>query len=241
MSITELKIYFDLSPESKSKILDKYAKKFDLGYFFVDSEDGYCYLFDENGKEKDISLVHEINEDIILLDIKKIAIPNNVTSIGYKAFRSCSKLTSVTIPNSVTNIEYAAFSGCIELESVMIPDSVTSIGNFAFSWCKSLTSVTIPDSVTSIGYQTFYNCSGLKSVMIGNGMTSIKSAAFSGCSGLVSVTIPDSVTSIEDWVFEGCNNLKSIIFKGKTIDQVKAMENYPFGTEDESVIKGELN
>ena len=104
MSIHELKIYFDLNPESKSKILDKYAKKFDLGYFFVDSEDGQCYLFDRYGKEKDVSLIHEINDYMILDDIKKIVIPNNVTSIGYKAFRSCSKLTSVTIPHGVTSI-----------------------------------------------------------------------------------------------------------------------------------------
>ena len=51
MSIHEIKIYLDLNPESKSKVLDKYASKVDLGYFFFDSENGHCYLFDKDGKE----------------------------------------------------------------------------------------------------------------------------------------------------------------------------------------------
>ena len=219
MSITELKIYLDLSPKSKSKTLDKYAKKFDLSsYFFIDSEDGQCYLFDRYGKEKDVSLIHEINDYMILDDIKKIVIPNNVTSIGYKAFRSCSKLTSVTIGTGVTNI-----------------------GTYAFSWCKRLTSMTIGRSVMSIKAGAFYSCSGLTSVTIPNNMTCIGEYAFYSCSGLTSVTIPNSVTSIGDWAFYSCNNLKSLVFKDKTIDQVKSMKYYPFGIKDKSVIKAEFS
>ena len=172
MSIHEIKIYLDLNPESKPKVLDRYAKKFDLGYFFVDSEDGRCYLFDRYGKEKDISVIHDITEDMIPINIEKIVIPNNMTRIG----------------------------------------------SYAFSWCKRLTSVTIPNSVTSIEY-----------------------AAFRKCSSLTNVTIPNSVTNIEYWVFEYCSKLKSLIFKNKTIKQVKSIKSYPFGLDDESVIKVELS
>jgi hypothetical protein len=45
------------------------------------------------------------------------------------------------------------------------------------------------------------------------------------------------VKSIGDDAFNKCNSLKEAVFKGKTLDEVKAMENYPFGIEDESVIK----
>ncbi len=45
-------------------------------------------------------------------------IPNNVTSIGSRAFEGSSGLTSVIIPNGVTNIGTRAFYGCSSLTSV---------------------------------------------------------------------------------------------------------------------------
>ena len=196
MSIYELKILFDLNPESKLKVLDKHAKRFRLGYFFVDSNDGHFYLFDEHGNEKNVSVIHEINYDMIPKDIQKIVIPDYVANIWDMAFFSCSGLTNVTIPDSVTSIGDLVFRNCSSLTNVIIPDSVTSIGSWAFEDCINLMSVTIGNGVMNIGYRVFHDC----------------------------------------------NNLKSLIFKGKTIDQVKLMENYPFGIiEDESVIKAELS
>lgn len=46
-------------------------------------------------------------------EIKDLAIPNNIKSIGCDAFHNCVGLTSVTIPNSVTSIGSRAFKGCI--------------------------------------------------------------------------------------------------------------------------------
>ena len=65
-------------------------------------------------------------------------IPDNVTSIGYGAFKGCSSLTSITIPDSVTLIGYSAFWHCSSLTSITIPNSVTSIEKWAFNDCKSL-------------------------------------------------------------------------------------------------------
>ena len=187
MSIYELKILFDLNPESKLKVLDKHAKQFRLNffspnyffvdsedrhcYFFVDSEDGHCYVFDRYGKERDVSLVYEITEFMIPKDIKKIVIPDGITSIGDFAFSICS------------------------FTSVIIPDSAMYIGSYAFAGCSNLINAIAPNNVWYIGHDAFYKCS----------------------------------------------NLKSLVFKNKTLKQVKSMENYPFGIKDESIIKAELS
>ena len=100
------------------------------------------------------------------------------------------------------------------IKKIVIPDSVICIRSYAFSASRRLMSIMIPNSVTNIG-----------------------TYAFKGCSGLTSVTIPDSVTNIGYCAFARCYSLKELVFKGKTIDDVKAMNGYPFGIKDTSIIR----
>jgi hypothetical protein len=137
-------------------------------------------------------------------------IPENVISIGERAFFSCNNLAAVTIPNSVTSIGESAFYRCSSLALVTIPNSVTSIGGGAFLACSNLAAVTIPNSVTSIDNSAFLGCSSLTSVTIPNSVTSIDHAAFEVCSSLISVTIPNSVTSIGIYAFYRCRSLTAI-------------------------------
>ena len=168
MTIIELQIMFDLDKKRKIDILKKYAKKINLGFFLIDSDDGQCYLFDGYGNLDDVLKVGAIDEDCIPKDIVNIVIPNGVTCIKAWTFYDCNRLENIVIPNSVMRI----------------------------------------------GEGAFYNCHGL-----------------------TSMTIPNSVIDIRDEAFDGCSNLKSLIFERKTIDEAKSMKNYPFGIEDESIIK----
>lgn len=97
-----------------------------------------------------------------------------------------------------------------KFDEIVIPEGVTDIGACAFYECKRLKKITIPDSVTSIGLWAFKLCSKLKSVII-----------------------PDSVTSIGHAAFEDCPSF--VIFKGKTIEEVRSMECYPWNFYPEKI------
>ena len=107
----------------------------------------------------------ETASNTLVTGCKNTIIPSSVKIIGYRAFYSCSGLTSITIPDSVTTIREEAFGNCIGLTSLTIPSSVTSIGKCAFYSCYGLTSVSIPSSVTSIGEKAFYCASLLGSLL----------------------------------------------------------------------------
>lgn len=166
--------------------------------------------------------------------VTSVVIPEDMTSIGNKAFYECFLLTSITIPNSVTSIGDDAFHNCSSLNSITIPNSVTSIGDEAFCNCSALASITIPESVTSIGYDAFLNTPWYNnkpdgvmyigkllykfkgnmpantSINIEEGTISICDRAFYRCSNLTSIAIPNSVTSIGDYAFYVCTSLKGL-------------------------------
>ena len=105
---------------------------------------------------------------------------------------------------------------------------------------KNITKCIIPNSIISISINAFSDCDSLTSITIPNSVINIGNSVFWGCESLTSIIIPDSVTSIGDWAFWGCKSLKEVVFKGKTLNEVKQIENYSFGIEDENVIKCEL-
>ena len=68
-------------------------------------------------------------------------------------------------------------------------------------------------------------------------LSSIGELAFSGCGSLASATIPAAVESIGNNAFYNCGALSSLTFEGKTLEQIQAMDNYPWGVADPSIIK----
>ena len=96
--------------------------------------------------------------------IKRIIIGDGITTIGSRAFYTCSALISVTIPNSVTKIGDRAFEGCSALTSVTIPNSVKIIEGYAFSDCTNLQKVNIGNSVKTIGKYAFKNCTSVTQI-----------------------------------------------------------------------------
>lgn len=68
-----------------------------------------------------------------------VLIPDNVKTIGKKAFVNNKKVKKVVIKQGVSQVRPSAFKGCKNLQKIEIPTSVKKIANNAFSGCKNLT------------------------------------------------------------------------------------------------------
>ena len=167
----------------------------------------------------------ESSSNTLIAGCKSTVIPDNVTTIGEKAFNGSSGLTSIAIPESVTSIQKDAFFGCSSLTSVTVPNSVKEIGRSAFESCTSLTSVSIGSGVTSIGERAFYGCSGLTKADFASieslcriSFATIESNPLSsahhlyiGGQEVTDLVIPDNeVKSIGNYTFYGCSDLTSV-------------------------------
>ena len=137
---------------------------------------------------------------------------DRVTSIGYSAFYSCSKLTTVSFPK-VEIIDNCAFYYCISLTTISFP-AATSIGGYAFGRCRSLTTVNFP-AATLIGYSAFYSCSKLTTASFPVA-SYIGDSAFYSCSKLTTVSFP-KVEIIDNCAFYYCISLTTISFPAATI------------------------
>ena len=108
----------------------------------------------------------------------KIALPQNVTSLGFRALEN-TKITELNIPEGVTSIDDSCFSGCTYLSQINLPNSLFHIGNNCFYGCSALKAIIIPDIMLTLHEGSeFTHCPSLETVVIGSGMLRINDRAF---------------------------------------------------------------
>ena len=144
--------------------------------------------------------------------ITSIVLNDNLTTIGDRAFQSCSKLESIRIPESVVTLGGLAFYGCSSLREAIIGNGIKTLNNTTFAHCKALTNVSMPSNLDTIGAEVFYSCTALKEIDIPQSVKSIGNYAFYGCTSLTRVTIQANslLKSIGSSAFAGCNLLQFI-------------------------------
>lgn len=86
--------------------------------------------------------------------LKQINFPNNLKSIGKRAFFGTGKLQEIILPQKMTTIGDYAFCGS-GLNKITIPSGVTTIGEFAFANNSNMTSVNMALTVKEIGAGAF--------------------------------------------------------------------------------------
>lgn len=155
--------------------------------------------------------------------IKTLIIDEGVTSIGARAFQSCSNLSNVQLPNSLISIDSEAFYNCRSLTNITIPNGVSKINHSAFESCTNLTSFNVNAGNSNYSSQdgVLFNKDKTELIQypvgnerttydIPNSVRSIGDYAFSKCANLSNVTIPSSVTNIGDFAFQDCTSLTSV-------------------------------
>lgn len=171
-----------------------------------------------------------------------VTIPQGVTAIGYRAFRTNYQITALSFPNSVVSIDEGAFDTALtELQTLILPNSLQTIGvgafiqagsittlvipsgitvieDYAFYGLRSLTSLTLPTGLTSIGEYAFANPSALTSLTIPNGVTTIGNHAFREAGRLATLNLPSSLTSIGGYVFASSSSLLSYNYCGTSLN-----------------------
>ena len=104
-------------------------------------------------------------------------VATGVSVIGARAFKGCTKLTSITIPAYVTEIQSDAFSGCYGVTQVNFlgteRDGNLAIRERAFYRLTNTNfkSLVLPANLTELGQHAFGYCTNLKTVTINCGRT----------------------------------------------------------------------
>lgn len=90
------------------------------------------------------------------LPLKKVVLPDTITSIGEYAFYNCSELKEISLPSGLLTIGECAFRGCTKLESIVIPESLDTISYRAFYRCDRLRYITIMNKDVVVEDEAFY-------------------------------------------------------------------------------------
>lgn len=145
-----------------------------------------------------------------------IILPDNLKSIGYKAFSDCKSLSgNISFPEGLESIAAGAFMNCTNLSSISFPSTLVTLGqengtlysDGAFANCTGLCcEIVIPEKMESIGPNTFRGDNGLYGqIYLPESLRFLGEAAFRGCKGLSgSLKIPHKICQIPDECFQGC-------------------------------------
>lgn len=174
----------------------------------LDNDNGYPYYESYHTTANMISAYSFYK----LTNLRKVVLPQNITSIENMAFSECSNLQEVLdMPESCTKIGSSAFANS-GLTSIIIGEGVRSIEDGAFRNCSSLRDVTMGKSVKTIGYSAFESCYNLTNLYLVKGLETIGSNAFSNCNSLRDLVLPTTLRRIEYGAFQSCYSLTNIDF-----------------------------
>ena len=176
--------------------------------------------------------IKSINDFVGNEKLKKVILPNSVTTINDYAFSrySCSSLEEIVYTPSLVNFGYDVFSkefleknntefliindllvlSNVKEKYVVIPQGVKKICGYAFRNNNIIENIELPNSLTEIDKYAFYECSKLKSINIPDSVKKIGNDAFHQCEKLSEIKLSNNLEIIENGTFENCKKLSKI-------------------------------
>ena len=76
-------------------------------------------------------------------NLKQVELPNELFSIGERAFSMCSNLEQINLPRSLKYINEGAFSSCTRLTNIEMPIELEYVGKYAFNY-SGISSIELP-------------------------------------------------------------------------------------------------
>lgn len=64
--------------------------------------------------------------------LEKVIFEEGIKYVGNRAFRNCTKLTSISLPDSILDIGSEVFYNCTSLQQVNLSKTLNSVGSFSF-------------------------------------------------------------------------------------------------------------
>lgn len=138
-----------------------------------------------------------------------LALPDNLKTIGSKAFYGQSLSGSLIIPEGVKEIGFCAFDGCINLTGTLsLPSTLEVIENYAFDLCGFTCELLLPQNLNSLGFKAFYGCRGLYgNLILPDGVSKIGGYGFSDCRHLTGLKMSQNIKEIWEATFSDCYEL----------------------------------
>lgn len=166
---------------------------------------------DEYGHEYAEDAIPEsaFNIDNNVPRLYNLALPDNLKTIGSKAFYGQSLSGSLIIPEGVKEIGYGAFDGCINLTGTLsLPSTLEVIENYAFDLCGFTCELLLPQNLNSLGFKAFYGCRGLYgNLILPDGVSKIGGYGFSDCRHLTGLKMSQNIKEIWEAAFSDCYEL----------------------------------
>jgi hypothetical protein len=94
--------------------------------------------------------------------VESVTLPEDLSSIGPRLFRGCSRLRKVVFPHNLEYLPYQTVDYCPKLEQLIIPEGVTGAGYYVYSDSEGapLSLISLPSTFKSFysgAYPTFLN------------------------------------------------------------------------------------